>query len=518
MPNNIDQYLNTIKTAESGESVRDAVINALKNIHNDTPITNITHGHGIMPERGSRTFEPPAGTVWDSFTADPASGSTQAQVIKELEVTQNDTYEEDNVLYNKVVVKVPQTDKDICQEVFEITENNREYDPMLEGGWDGFGKIKVNISSIPVSGQFTVKFYGPDRTTVIDTQLVDAYGYASCTKLDGTIYLGQNFKGWNPSPSNVTRDLNCYPVYGDYIIDPGEIQETWEQICADGGAHVPIGGYKNLVINVYANRDWNDPLAIVKWRSSLSWADEYDTKIIAGSDNQLVFSYPYYMVKVAEGEDGTHSTWISTGAATLHGNFRWTNEAIGSEAGHETDTTDFLCYYKAPFGNWPYCRNYDWEMCPLRQLLNGKVFASLEPALQNNIKQVTKFSRGLSEMTPNGVRIQKSTLDKIWPLSAKELHSLFAIGGSIHGTTFPQTMAELEEVNGIDYSSQYMPTYPFGTVDDTPWVMRTEVSSSGESQVASPLLASERGSDHGLIKLWTDSVKQSPYIPFGFCL
>lgn len=525
---NIESKLTVIKSASGGEDVRDAIIGALRDINNDVPadMSNPVQKEYNMPPGSDLTVPLNPPELVSQIIVRQAGSGGKSTTLNEITITENGEYptdeegydsDEENRYYKKVTVNVPQLANAVMDLEEEITQNGT-YSAPADWGVDGIRTFTVNVNAATGDGPFQVEFYGPDRTTVIETQLVPAYGSASCTKLDGTTYLGQNFKGWNPSPSNITRDMKCYPVYGDYIINPGEIQETWEQICSDGGAHVPIGGYRNLIINVYANADWNDRLAMVKWRDSQNWYQEYDTEIIANANNQLIFSYPFYMVKVAEGEDGTHSTWISTGCGTLNGDFRWRNSGIDS-TGATMSSDELLAYYKAPFGNWSYARNYDWEMCPLRQILNGKVFAALEPALQQNIKQVTKYTRGLSEMTPNGVRIQKSTLDKIWVPSAKEVHTLFSIGGQVFGSNiFPNSISEIEEVNGIDYSAQYVPSWPDGTVEDKPWIMRTEVSHLSGSQEASPLLASERASDHELIMLWSDANKQSNYIPFGFCL
>ena len=513
----IQSYLDKIRTAESGESVRDAIINSLRDINNDDP----------NPRASSATFDMPIGSdlhmtggPWNEITVRQAGSGGKTTNLRELTITENGVFPRDDpdydpdterVYYSKVTSKVPQMGSAIMEDVFEVTENGQIYYAENEGV-DGFAAIKVNVSNIPVSGQFEVKFYGPDMTTVIDTQLVPAYGSASCTKLDGTTEGSKSFKGWNPSPTNITRDMKCYPVYGDIIIDPGEIQETWEQICADGGAHVPIGGYKNVVLTVYANADFDDPIAITKTYQSGDPSTIYDTKIVANTNNQLIFYYPYYMVKVAEGEDGSHSTWLSTGCATINGNFRWKNSAFEDEM----SGTQMVSYYKEPFGNWPNAYCHDWETSAIRQLLNGKVFANLEPVLQNNIKAVTKYSRGINMITPDATRIQKQTLDKIWIPSMKELDAFLSTYYDI-SQIYPTSYNDLKEINGIDYSVNYAPTWPFGSKDGS-YCLRT-MGWYGSSQNSSAnVLASWTVS--GRVLIGSDVLYGAGLlnVPFGFCL
>ena len=532
MPNNIDQYLNTIKSAESGEAVRDAVINALKNIHNDTPITNIAHGHGIMPERGSRTFEPPAGTVWDSFTADPASGSTQAQVIKELKVNQNDTYEEDNVFYSKVVVNVPQTDKDICQDVFEITENNREYDPMLEGGWDGFGKIKVNISNIPVSGQFTVNFYGPDRTTIINTQLVPAYGNAICNLLDGDVQGGQYFKGWNPSPTNVTKELDCYPVYGDIIINPGELTDSWDVICAKRGAGYPLLSTKPLSFSIIVQPETvladclvypsNDPTKTTRLRIRTN-----------SGAIQTICTVSCDMIKVAEGESGTSSTWISSGCINfdVNGGGSASQYGIVNASGEVESWTGGInignqgrnmltCNRAEYIGNLSYSGTQDWSTCFMRSFLNGLFLAHLPEPIIQNVREVNKSFKGWSSLVASSAsRVEKTSLDKIWIPSMKELHTLMSAYTAIETGTYPSSpLSDVEELNGTDYSVNYVPTWPAASAPGW-WITRTMVS--GNSNSISPLwdcVNSASGSYGSWSNTGDYAINYITNTPFGFCL
>lgn len=477
MPNNIDQYLNTIKTAESGESVRDAVINALKNIHNDTPITNIAHGHGIMPERGSRTFEPPAGTVWDSFTADPASGSTQAQTIKELEVNQNDTYEEDNVFYSKVVVNVPQTDKDICQDVFEITENNREYDPMLEGGWDGFGKIKVNISNIPVSGEFEVKFYdkpaGDPTAQVILTKLVPAYGSAVFDITPPTSDIGV-FTGWNPTPNYVTKDMECYPVFGQIIINPTDITDGWDVICSKRGVGYPLGSHA--------------PLAY----GATFTADEIKTINPSYAGGDVALNILMEMYKVGEGEGTSHSSWMSS-AISINDWPIWLGE----------------------YGGGIYWANNS----RIRQFLNGIFLDHMNNIFKTSIVPVTKHS-----LNNNGVMVP--TTDSIWIPGTSEVgtdNTKAEESSTYDFQNNPDYLPNIERLDAV--STKYVRDYLNNDRTYDIWFLSNYLQESITAKIFALRDHKTNGTVHGYQRLNYDgypiayvSGGTPEYINIGFCM
>lgn len=389
----------------------------------------------------------------------------------------------------------------------EVKEDGEYYPPP---GIDAWNYVKV---SKDVGEPHTVVFYGPEGNVIKTQTNVPYHGYANCTYLDGTTYQGQNFKGWNPPSSDIIRDTYCYPIYGDYIIDPGEIQEGWDEICIDGGAHCPIGGYRNLPITITVQPE--EVLATVKRTNSNNgyWSRFLDTTVHVKNADSIIFQYVYYMVKVAEGEDGTNSTWISTGCASMP-EILWLLKNEDNPSGYEVNTTTVnnYCIWDTAYQRTISCQD-DWETCVVRQLLNGKILSSLPSVIQQTIKQVTKYSRGLTEHTPSGIRVQKSTLDKIWVPSVKELDTVMSVA-RYDGALFPRTYSELAEIDGIDYAANYTPIYTDGTAGYGEWWLRT-AGYNGSSDCSVGVGWNNWGSGPELQMRYGHNQLR---FPFGFCL
>lgn len=295
----------------------------------------------------------------------------------------------------------------------------------------GYSKVTVNVPGGGGGGPYTVKFFGDDYETVLKTEANVPYGgSASCTELDGTVLNGLYFKGWNPSPTNVKDNLNCYPVRGDYQIDPNEIQDDWATICADRGAHYSLGSYKALVVDIPA---YNLDFDFNVWNGS-----EYVSKH-AKTINVGIVSVALHMVKVAESEDNSVSTWISTGAVNFGRALIDYTVSVGALG--LKDSNDNL--YRA-----------DWGDSAIRRYLNSYFLQNLPTSLRDTIAQVNKSYLGFSPMpcieslVPS--QVNKESLDKIWIPSKKELQS------KITGYTDSSFCGY--EINGIDYSAVYNPT------------------------------------------------------------
>lgn len=149
---------------------------------------------------------------------------------------------------------------------------------------------------VPPEAPFTVRFFADDRTTILKTDTTVPYaGNATCTDLDGTIVNGEYFKGWNPNPTNVKEDIDCYPIRGEYQISSGEIEDSWETICALKGAGYPLGSFKTLHFTVPA---YTYDMVLPK-KDGTS-----EQKTVNVSAKEILM----HMVKVAEGEDSSTSS------------------------------------------------------------------------------------------------------------------------------------------------------------------------------------------------------------------
>ena len=345
----------------------------------------------------------------------------------------------------------------------------------------------INKAIPSTGGPYTVRFYDDNGNLIQTDTNVPQYGSAHCTLLDGTIVDGLYFKGWNPSPSVVTHNLDCYPVRGDYIIRHEETHDSWETICTDRGAHYPLGTYKSLVITIpqysfdYDFKAWDGSTYVNKKTSTLN----------ASSVNIALD-----MVKVAEGEDNSVSTWISTGVIYIDGDLLNTNKWTAAFGLLDTDSTNYTS---------------DWGNSAIRKYLNTHFLENLPESLRNNIVQVNKAYIGfanaphVTSVYPS--QINKESLDKIWMLSKKELYTKVKDYPNI-------TWWGGYEIEGIDYASVYVPTLSvYGTTQNS--CLRTSANYNN------------RGNNYGIADSMGDPFNGSADLGssnaygktmFGFCL
>ena len=430
---NIESKLSTIRSASGGEDVRDAIIGALRDINNDVPADMSNPEHIIieMPAGSDKTvpFDPPK-LISEIYVKQPNSGG-KSMTTPDITITRNGEYPTDDEdydpdkeirLYNKVTVKVPQLNNAIKMETVEITQNG-PYDA-TEWGVDGLRSINVNIQGTAGDGPFVVNFYdkpiGTAGATIIETQMAAKGATISCTKLDGTYDgVGNMFKGWSPSPTNITRDMDCYPTYSSVVIEPGGIDEDWDVIALDGGAHYPLQSHKGV--------NWTFATPAV----TVGTYNGGTIDIPAGTANIVGDFY-----KVAEGESGTHSTWLLNVNITC---------SIGSPSPAS-----------AYDGAWEHVESDWWGNSPIKQWLNNALFSCLPDALKVNIKEVSKTSIHRR----NSIWIDETSSDKIWIPSAKEYGAMYEALISESSDVTSGYVPPRTEYSGIDYTSIYMSIPP----------------------------------------------------------
>ena len=351
----------------------------------------------------------------------------------------------------------------------------------------GLDAYNIVVVSKDVGQPHTVVFYGPEQTIIKTQTNVPYHGFASCTSLDGTTYNGQYFKGQNPSPSNVITDMVCYPEYGDYIIDPVEIEDSQETICAKRGADYPLTSKKLLLVTIP------------------SYTLDFDFQVQNGSDqvnktaktiNVGSISVATEMVKVAEGEDGSGSTQISANTTTFGRSLIDYTTSTGAFG--LVDENNNL--YRGDQGS-----------SAIRRYLNSYFLQNLPICLRDNIIQVNKAYIGYSPLpcetsiTPSGAN--KSSLDKIQVPSKKELQS------KIIGYTDNSFCGY--EINGIDYSAVYNPTLSGSYSGDS--LLRSS-GHNGYNDKISAICITEYAGGGGYGSMdFGDSYANTTAV-FGFCL
>ena len=406
--------------------------------------------------------------------------------FKELKVTANGTYKASDKNcdgFDKVKVEIS---ADVVQQ--KTITTNGEYDAMQDDGRVGYAHVTVNVPG-GGGGPFTVLFLDDEGNVLKKQENVPYGGYASCTALDGTILNGLYFKGWNPVPKNVQFNMTCRPVRGDYVITPGEIADDWETIVADGGAHYPLGAYKPLVMTVPEHPNFQHIINHVQSRNgvidNLAYGYENDAFPTISA-----FNIAFHMVKVAEGEDGSTSSWISDGLLPFYNS---ANE-LGSFSYRSLDDLQEYQVHTA------------WANSQVRKWLNEDFYDNLPLSIKNAIVAVNKTTKELS-VSPcvygyapgsQGVAaVDKTSIDSIWVPSFKELHTYCSVLSNY------AQYQQYEEESGIDYTTVMLQPYP-----SVKFGLRT----IGASTTAIPYQICINNANHTMNnERWTNT-------PIGFCL
>lgn len=163
-----------------------------------------------------------------------------------------------------------------------ITENDTYL--ASDDSVDGWSSLSVHVSPPEFSEgtTFTVTFMtSGENPEELGTSTVSAYGTA---RFNGTIpdppSANMVFAGWEPVPNRVIEDITVYAKYKRKPeVQSGEIEDDWPTILESKGTSAGC--------------------EIGKWKT-------YDMGTVNGhAYGQLIFQ------KVAEGEDGSSSTWVS---------------------------------------------------------------------------------------------------------------------------------------------------------------------------------------------------------------
>ena len=253
-------------------------------------------------------------------------------------------------------------------------------------GWNTVN-VKVQVEQLPEGATFKVTFMYEDNE--LQTVDVPAYGNAKFTgEVPMTKDMGgghiRYFAGWSPKPILVMSDMTCEAVYRPAAPPSDtEINDPWSTIVSTGGEGYNIGQYK--------------PLKLGDSKGTL------------------------YMQKIAEGEDGTTSTWIAKNVM---------NTSYGS------------------YLNW-------WNS-DLRKYLNNDILIAMQHGSEeanlvaDSIIPVTKMSLGGLNTTYGMVEME--TVDRIWIPSARE----------IFGEHDQTKVAKLitDAYNGFDPNNPYNPSSP----------------------------------------------------------
>lgn len=218
------------------------------------------------------------------------------------------------------------------------------------------GNVTYTASYIPT---YTVRFY--NGTTLLDTVTVQQGGDAQYT---GDTPVNDKdaslaFLGWNPTPTNVQANMNCYAQFeSPFVVE--EISDSWDQIlaaCSDGTASTKykLGNYKPL---------------------DLGTEGVVNMQIVAMNKDIL-----------ASGNGNAPLTWISK---ELLANKRSMNYGSATTGG--------------------------WESTIMRKILKNNIKPLIPAAVAAGIKEVTKYSNSIDPANNNA-----TTTDDVWIPSYREI-------------------------------------------------------------------------------------------------
>lgn len=260
---------------------------------------------------------------------------------------------------------------------------------------------------------FTVNFY--DGDTLLKTEQV-AYGNSSTYQ---HVKAGYEFKGWTPTPTNVTANMDCYGEWEESL----EIADSWDEIIAsvnDGtyATKYKIGQYKPLDLG-------SEGVVRMQFVYSAKQSAELPNK------SDVVF-------------DSDEKTSMSFVAMDLLATKKRFND-------EKFNTNTF------PYG---------WSICSLRSYLQNTIMALVPSNVASAIKTVSKYSQ---EQTGYTTKTANKYGESLWIPSYREMFSSGSYRES-HGASYSRFFT----------SNELRARAVVGTSSNATWLMRT-VSNTTDS-------------------------------------
>lgn len=326
-------------------------------------------------------------------------------------VFQTDTY------YNKVETAPTNSDPLVITQngYYDVSDYSRK---ILGKGneYDVASSFYVNVQSAEL-GPFKVQFYDEDGNLLQTVEDVPYGGWAHYKGDPPVSKYNFPFQGWNPAPSSVKSNMKCKPVYYEPQMVANEITDTWAEIIANKGKDYPIGSYKTLPLNITGNEK-------IHWSSDYRWENICRSACV---DVPVQLRNPI-MMKVANGEDVSTSSWISVWLDQPEPGTGWQGPFVLQQS-IETHTT---LYYNRYLENIIIAEDtnkpFGWPTCALRKFLNDGFLETIPEYIRQAIVPVTKvsvatYSNGMVDpysYAPVQNRFVK-TLDTIWVPSIREI-------------------------------------------------------------------------------------------------
>lgn len=559
--NDIQSYLEVIRNASDGESVRDAIIACMNFINSDTAVELYTRTitktfsangtfHEQYPAIQGKAYKGVNLDITIDVEGGGGGGGSQTEETSYTHVdapinndTQNGSYTASDFggdIIDHVVVEMDmiRPERIIDNIAIDISQLSPEgiFDAAEEGYYAMQSITILNAgtgsggggggSTILPNGQtgWNYKFYtkpsGTATSADCPTGWSGVYQAGTCPplpinvdeKIMPNVPPGYSWNGWTPSYQSgkaYNGNLNFYPVFTPNTYGGDTINDSWADIIQNRATPYSIGDTKTLVLEAHLT-DVEDP--------NIPAGDSYDYALIIP------------MILVSKGESGTSSTWISKyidyDSSPLVPPFV------------PADTFDYL---DSP------TRFTSWNAAGLK-FLNGTFMNSIikkveNGALYNGIKSVSKtYIEGIKSTSTTyigiGGHVTAQHSSKIWIPSDKELYvdsdavvSSLPSGpnydGHIAMDTFSKNYsadlpytniyerAEFFKYNGKTFGDRYSNWDT--TLRDVAY-SSFNGGSNDDSTVRTATISSETGTSSRGIHSFGALISNNRYRIFGFCL
>lgn len=466
----IENYLKVIRTANSGETVRDAIINCMRDINADSAIrsTNL-----VITSADNVTHTAPKGYAFKNVTVNINNEGTNdpsnTYRYEELSVTlgtPNGTYppeSQENVAYSKVIVELDQDaisstivgeEATMTYTQTDPTTGKKFWMPQFDSDyeavklvWIGSGS-GVNLPDYPYApgsgggqggenGPYVVTFYNEKGTQILSVKNVPKYGSVYTTEpnilslLAGRYageYNGKLFSGWTCSGGGsleyVTSNITAKPNY-TFQTPAGTIEKSWNEIMLNKGADLGIGSTIQLISEEATIPAMNLSSYATCYESGDHATALFPSKHVSGG------AFNVQLMVVAHGEGGTTTTFLAT------------NGLINSFLYSIYDFTNEVGFMPQGESHNPYIRNTNYGCddmvgCIYYKILTKAIYYLMPDILKDNIKQCsTKSHYGLTSSSIDIRKVRQQSAqpwtsnitrggDKIWLPSYGELRGFAA--------------------------------------------------------------------------------------------
>lgn len=348
MAADIKAYLDLIRNANSGETVRDAIINCMRDINAESAIraTNL-----LITKDDNVTYTAPKGFAFKNVTVnidgEGEGDPSKTYTYKEFAVTnetENGTYptpeEGENVAYNKVTVDIEWDDitsgigdeatmthtatDEVTGRKYWLPTMDSEY-TAVKCVWIGSG-AGINLPDYPngpgssgnPSGPFIVTFVNETGRVIATVTGIPAGGSVYTTdpelnsKLEGNYaksVSGKVFSNWavpaGCSLDYVTSNFTAKPNY-TFQTPAGSISKPWSEIIANKGVDLGLGSTINVI-----SKAASIPAMNITSDATCAEGNVHLTALFP-SVEVPAGAFNVELMVVAHGEGGTGTTFLAT--------------------------------------------------------------------------------------------------------------------------------------------------------------------------------------------------------------